>query len=115
MSCPHETFILTFGSQKVDIYVHFFSTKNISKGKTSTLNSSILIVYGTKPPYYVITDVQVGLTNEQEVTCRRTYRTLQMNLTIWTDNIVGSDGPVHALYTLTGPEGRHREMIPISK
>ena len=63
----------------------------------------------------VITDVQVGLTNEQEVTCRRTYRTLQMNLTIWTDNIVGSDGPVHALYTLTGPEGRHNEMIPISK
>ena len=41
--------------------------------------------------------------------------TLQMNLTIWTDYIVGSEGSVHALYTLTVPEGRHSEMIPISK
>ena len=41
MSCPHETFILTLGRQKVDIYTYFFSIKNISKGKTSNPNSSI--------------------------------------------------------------------------
>ena len=54
-NCPLQTLILTFGSPKADISIYFSSIKNISKGKTSTPNSSILIVYGTKPPFYEYT------------------------------------------------------------
>ena len=54
--------------------------------------------------YHVITDEPVWYSKyEQEFTCRRTCRALDMSVTLFTDDIVGSDGPVYTCHTVSGP------------
>ena len=56
----------------------------------------------------VITDEPVWISKyEQEFTCRRTCRALDMSVTLFTDDIVGSDGPVYTCYAVSGPGCPH--------